>query len=58
MAGFLVIPKVYAVIASPFRWYFDSFLGPRYVKKTIFASMNQYFIDELSIFLTEVHFDT
>ena len=40
------------------RWYLGKFLGPWHVKKTIFASMNQYFIDKLSLFLTEVSFDT
>ena len=36
---------------------FGYFLGPEHIQKTTFASMNQYFNDKSSIFLTEVNFD-
>ena len=37
---------------------FDHFWGPWLTQKAIFASMNQYFNDKLSLSLTEVSFDT
>ena len=40
------------------RWYFDQFWRQCHIQKTIFASMNQYFNSKLSLFLTEVSFDT
>ena len=46
------------VVCIVSRWYFDPFSGPWHIQKTIFASMNQYFIDKLSLFLTKVSFDT
>ena len=45
------------LVCTVSTWYFDPFWGPWYVQKTIFASMNQYFIDKLRLFLTEVSFD-
>ena len=45
------------VVHTVSRWYFDPFSGPWRIQKTIFASMNQYFLVKLSLFLTEVSFD-
>ena len=38
--------------------YFDHFLGPKHIQITIFTSKNQYFNYNLSLFLTEVSFDS
>ena len=50
-------PPTVIVLYIVSRWYFDHFLGPWHIKETIFASMNQYFIGKLSLFLTKVSFD-
>ena len=40
------------------RWYFDPFLGQKHIQKPTFVSKTQYFRDKLSLFCTEVSFDT
>jgi hypothetical protein len=38
--------------------YYNPFWGPWHIKKSIFATMNWYFIGVLGLFLAEVSFDT
>ena len=46
------------VVCNVSKWYSDHFWGPWHTQKSIFASMNQYFNDKLSLFLTKGGFDT
>ena len=46
------------VVCMVSRWYFDHFWGQWHIQKTTFASMSPYFDDKLSLFLTEVSFET
>ena len=49
--------KSFEIIAIIKIWQLVFFLGVKTYFR-IFASMNQYFIDKLDLFLTEVSFDT
>ena len=46
------------VVCMVSGWYFDHFRGQQHTQKTFFASMSPYFNDKLSLFLTEVSFET
>ena len=45
------------VVCNVSKWYSDHFWGPWHTQKSIFASMNQYFNDKLSLFHAEASFD-
>ena len=45
------------VVCNVSKWYSDHFWGPWHTQKSIFASMNQYFNNKLSLFHTEASFD-
>ena len=46
------------VVCAVSRWLLILFQEPWHIQKTIFASMSPYFNDKLSLFLTEVNFET